>query len=87
MTDGNGSAPRPIISVTFLSAESAEADIHIEGVNEVQLYGAAKIIERAGDEHMARRAMQHAMEQAKAQGSGIVRPSPEIVRDIGKGKS
>lgn len=75
MTDGNG-APvenaKPIIKIEFDSPESSEAKIHISGVNEIQLFGAAKMIEQAGVEHMARRAIDAQIAEARQRGGGIV---------------
>ena len=73
-----------VIKIEFLRDDSAEADVHIEGVNEIQLFGAAKLIEQAGIEHIARRAMEGQLEQMRQNGGGIMPASAEMIRSLGK---
>lgn len=73
---------RPVISFTFHAPDSAECDVRIDGVNEIQLFGASKMLEQAGVEHMARRAMQDAMQAAQAAQTGIVPATPSLVRQL-----
>lgn len=90
MTDGNGQVAdaidkienRPEIRFTFHGPTSAEADVHVEGVNEIQIFGAAKMLEQIGVEHMARRAMESQMQAARA--GGIVVPGADTVREFRK---
>lgn len=88
MTDGdkiNGAIDsvenKPVIRITFNGPQSSEADVHVEGVNEIQIFGAAKLIEQIGMEHMARRAMESQMRAAQEHG-GIALPSPQLVREM-----
>lgn len=69
---------RPEIRITFLGPTSAEADIHIDGVNEIQIFGAAKLIEQAGMEHLARRAMEAQIAEAQKRGGLLVPPTKGI---------
>lgn len=69
------------IRITFPDPKSSEADIHIEGVNEIQIFGAAELLRMAGIAHMERRAMAEQIEAAK-RGGGIIQPSDNIVREL-----
>lgn len=75
------------IKITFKRDDSAECEVHIEGVNEIQLFGAAKLIEQAGIEHMARRSMEAQMQAVREQGGGIIPASLDAIRGLRKDKS
>lgn len=76
---------KSIVSIEFEDEKSSEAKIHIEGVNEIQLFGAAKMIEQAGIEHMARNAMARAVEEAKKNGGRGIIQAPASIGDLHRG--
>lgn len=76
--------PRAEVRITFPDPQSSEADVHIEGVNEIQLFGAAELIRMAGVAHMERRAMEAQIAAARGSDKGIVSPSDAIVREINR---
>lgn len=76
---------KPEIRITFPEPNSSEADVHIEGVNEIQLFGAAELIRMAGVAHMERRALEAQIAHARGNGGReIVTPSDSIIREMNR---
>lgn len=75
-----------LIQATFDPPSSSEALLRIDGVNAVQLYGVAKMLENAASELLARQAMHDQMEALRAQtgAAEVIPASAEIVRELSR---
>lgn len=76
-TNGKGvpkDTEKAYLHIEFPSPQSSEMTVNMGGLNEIQIFGAAKYIEQIGIEHMARAGMERMMAEAKGRASDLIVP-------------